>query len=425
MMNKPKGFLTAKSDANRPTVMRFFPPELAEALHPVGRLDKDTEGLLLMTDDGFFDRFILRPEQEVEKEYLFTAFGKLEPEDFLKMEKGVALGDSGAVSKPARAALLGYSTVGECEAQLPELRKKHYLKNPERPVTVGKLWIREGRKHQVKLMVSAVGGHVFALKRLSIAKLRLDETLAPGEYRALTQTELHEQLGYTETARTALALKRWHICRGVLFDLDGTLADTLTDLANAVNHALRENGFPERDRDEVRRFVGNGIRNLILRALPENAPEDAADTVFEAFRRYYSAHCTEYTSAYPGIPELLQALRGAGMPIGVVSNKAQPMTERICAKLFPGLFDVILGETPGLPRKPDPAMVRYAAAKLGLKPERIAYIGDSEVDVKTAANAGTGGLFVLWGFRSREQLRDAGAGDFAESPRELLDLLMK
>lgn len=196
MMNKPQGYLSAREDAWRPTVMEFFPAGLAAQLHPVGRLDKDTEGLLLFTDDGMLDRFLLRPEHHVEKGYFFRAFGKLTEEDFRQMEQGVVLCGSEAVSKRARAEFLRYETVGENISLLPELKRNHFLKNPGRPVTVGRLWLTEGRKHEVKLMVKAVGGHVFYLKRFSMAQLLLDETLAPGQYRSLTAEELEEKLGY-------------------------------------------------------------------------------------------------------------------------------------------------------------------------------------------------------------------------------------
>ena len=187
-MNKPTGYLTARSDRTRPTVMELLPPEL-QGLHPVGRLDMDTEGLLLLTDDGRLDPLLLRPEAHVEKVYFFRAFGRLEEADFDRMAAGVILEGTGAVSLPARAWLAGYSTIGACEALLPPKKHNHLMKNPHRPVTEGYLAIREGRKHQVKLMVKAAGGHVFTLKRLSIGPLTLDPELGPGEYRPLTAEE--------------------------------------------------------------------------------------------------------------------------------------------------------------------------------------------------------------------------------------------
>ena len=178
MLHKPRGLLTAKRDARRETVMSCFPEALRETLHPVGRLDKDTEGLLLFTDDGMLDVRLLRPEQHVEKEYEYRAFGHLHDDAMRQL------------SLPARAQLLAHTNIGESAPYLPERFREKYLKNPSRPVTLGRLWITEGRKHQVKLMIKAVGGHVFYLKRLAIGPVRLDEMLRPGEYRPLTAEEL-------------------------------------------------------------------------------------------------------------------------------------------------------------------------------------------------------------------------------------------
>lgn len=194
MMNKPAGYLTARSDRTRPTVMELLPEEFKH-LHPVGRLDMDTEGLLLLTDDGRLDPLLLRPEAHVEKRYFFRAFGRLEAADFDRMAAGVALEGTGVVSLPARAWLEAYSTIGECEALLPPKKHNHLMKNPQRPVTLGQIAIQEGRKHQVKLMVKAVGGHVFTLKRLSIGGLVLDPALAPGAYRLLSEKEIAALLG--------------------------------------------------------------------------------------------------------------------------------------------------------------------------------------------------------------------------------------
>ena len=174
MMNKPAGYLTARSDRTRPTVMELL-PEALQGLHPVGRLDMDTEGLLLLTDDGALDRLLLLPERHVEKVYFFRAFGRLE--------------GTGIPTLPARAWLSGRSTIGACEALLPPKKHNHLMKNPQRPVTEGFLAIREGKKHQVKLMVKAVGGHVFTLMRLSIGGLKLDPSLEPGQFRPLTEAE--------------------------------------------------------------------------------------------------------------------------------------------------------------------------------------------------------------------------------------------
>ena len=189
MLNKPRGFLTAVRDRSRPTVMELLPPELG-SLHPIGRLDLDTEGLLLLTDEGRLDPLLLRPEAHVEKLYFFRAFGRLEQAAFDRMAAGVELEGTGVVSLPARAWLEGYSSIGACEALLPPKKHNHLMKNPGRPVTEGWIALREGRKHQVKLMVKAVGGHVFTLKRYRFGPLALDETLALGAYRPLNEAEI-------------------------------------------------------------------------------------------------------------------------------------------------------------------------------------------------------------------------------------------
>ena len=189
MLNKPAGYLTARSDRTRPTVMELLPPEL-QNLHPIGRLDMDTEGLLLLTDDGRLDPLLLRPEAHVEKVYFFRAFGRLEQADFERMAAGVVLEGTGVTSLPARAWLEGYSSIGACEALLPPKKHNRLMKNPGRPVTEGWIALREGRKHQVKLMVKAVGGHVFTLKRTSIGGLELDPELSPGQFRELTEEEI-------------------------------------------------------------------------------------------------------------------------------------------------------------------------------------------------------------------------------------------
>ena len=194
MLNKPGGYLTARSDRTRPTVMALLPPEL-QALHPVGRLDMDTEGLLLLTDDGSLDPLLLRPEAHVEKLYFFRAFGQLEEADFGRMAAGVVLEGTGITSLPARAWLEGYATIGQREALLPPKKHNHLMKNPGRPVTEGWIALREGRKHQVKLMVKAVGGHVFHLKRVAFGPLRLDPDLPPGQFRELSPEEVTALLG--------------------------------------------------------------------------------------------------------------------------------------------------------------------------------------------------------------------------------------
>ena len=199
---------------------------------------------------------------------------------------------------------------------------------------------------------------------------------------------------------------------GILFDLDGTLLNTLEDLADGTNYALASFGYPPRTLEEVRRFVGNGAANLIAQAVP--AGQDPAP-VLKAFQAYYPTHCQIKTAPYPGIPEALAEL-GRKYPIAIVSNKPDAAVKPMCAHCFPGIF--ALGETSGCPRKPDPAMVRKAMEAIGVTD--CIYVGDSEVDVLTAKNAGVPCLSVLWGFRDREQI---GGSRYCETVDRLVPML--
>lgn len=199
---------------------------------------------------------------------------------------------------------------------------------------------------------------------------------------------------------------------GILFDLDGTLLNTLEDLADGTNYALSSFGYPERTLEEIRRFVGNGAANLIAQAVP--AGQDPAP-VLKAFQAYYPAHCQIKTAPYPGILGALAELRKK-YPIAIVSNKPDAAVKPLCAHYFPGIFS--LGETAGCPRKPDPAMVRMAMKAIGATD--CVYVGDSEVDVLTAKNAGVPCLSVLWGFRDREQI---GGSRYCETVDRLAPML--
>ena len=199
---------------------------------------------------------------------------------------------------------------------------------------------------------------------------------------------------------------------GILFDLDGTLLDTLEDLKDSVNHTLRSLGYPERTLEEVRRFVGNGARRLIDQAVPEGADGEEA---FNLFKPYYDAHCQIKTKPYDGIPEALESLK-AKYPMAIVSNKPDSAVKALCADYFPGMY--ALGEAPGCPRKPAPDMVFKAMEAIGV--ERCIYVGDSEVDVLTAKNAGMPCLSVLWGFRDREEMENT---HFCEKTGELVEKL--
>ena len=200
---------------------------------------------------------------------------------------------------------------------------------------------------------------------------------------------------------------------GILFDLDGTLLDTLEDLTDGTNHVLRAFGYPERTKEEIRRFVGNGARRLIEQAVPQGAD---ADAVLAAFQTYYSAHCQIKTKPYDGILEALGIL-AEKYPVAIVSNKPDSAVKPLCAQYFPGIY--ARGESADCPRKPAPDMVHNAMSAIGA--ETCIYVGDSEVDVLTARNAGVPCLSVLWGFRDQWEMETAGGKFFCECPLQLVD----
>ena len=207
----------------------------------------------------------------------------------------------------------------------------------------------------------------------------------------------------------------------VVFDLDGTLLDTLDDLHLSTNAALAAHGMAPRTLEEVRRFVGNGIRLLIHRAVPAGTPADEEDSVYDTFCAHYAAHCEDHTGPYPGIDELLAHLRAAGLKLAVVSNKGDFAVQELVGRQFPGAFDAVLGECEerGIRKKPAPDMVEAALAQMGAARDDMVYVGDSEVDVQTAASVGCPCLSVAWGFRTREQLVEAGATRIVATPAEL------
>lgn len=206
----------------------------------------------------------------------------------------------------------------------------------------------------------------------------------------------------------------------VIFDMDGTILDTLQDLANSTNHALALNGLPERSIDEVRRFVGNGIRRLIERAVPDGCGEAVTEKVFCDFNEYYREHCFDSTSPYDGIPECLEAMKRAGVHLAVVSNKAQYAVSELEQRFFPGIFDMAVGERAGIRRKPYADSVLHVIDVMGASAEKTVYVGDSEVDVQTAKNAGIDEIAVEWGFRDADFLREQGAERIVKTPAELL-----
>lgn len=210
--------------------------------------------------------------------------------------------------------------------------------------------------------------------------------------------------------------------KAVLFDMDGTLLDTLADMAAAVNHILSVHGYPLRTVEEVRAFVGNGARKLMERALPPDVTGDAFEALLEEYRQWYEAHACVRTAPYPGISAVLAALRRAGVRCAVVSNKPDGATRELAARFFPGL--PAFGQQDGIPAKPAPDMVYHALAELGVEASAAAYVGDSEVDVALARNAKLPLIAVSWGFRGREALEEAGAALVVDDAATLLENML-
>ena len=195
----------------------------------------------------------------------------------------------------------------------------------------------------------------------------------------------------------------------VVFDLDGTLHDTLADLTDSVNAVMRQYQIPEHTTDEVRRFVGNGIRKLIERAVPQGCANLQYEEIYHAFTEYYGAHCMEKTEPYPGIIALLDWLKKEGYQVAIVSNKADFAVKKLNQVYFGSLIRVAIGEREGIRKKPAPDTVFQALKELRADAAHAVYIGDSDVDVETARNSGMDGIAVSWGFRSREFLLEHGA----------------
>ena len=209
----------------------------------------------------------------------------------------------------------------------------------------------------------------------------------------------------------------------VIFDLDGTLLNTLGDLRAATNHALEVRGLPPHSMEEIRQFIGNGIRLLICRAMPEGTPEAEIDAALDDFKAYYAAHIHDRTVPYDGIPQLLTALRKRGIKVAVLSNKIDSASQQLIEYFFPGKTDVVFGEHVGVSRKPDPTSCRMVMQQLGVQPEQVLYVGDSGTDMQTAKNAGLYAVGVTWGFRSKEVLLENGADVLVHRPEQILQIL--
>lgn len=205
-----------------------------------------------------------------------------------------------------------------------------------------------------------------------------------------------------------------------IFDLDGTLLSTLNDLAASTNYALRTHHMPERTLDEVRQFVGNGVKKLMERAIPGGTDNPDFDNTYATFRQHYMQHNLDTTKPYPGIMEMLQQLHNEGKNVAVVSNKFYAATRDLCQHFFARLVPVAIGEREDIRKKPAPDTVLEALRQMGVSSKGAVYIGDSDVDVMTAQNSSIPCISVLWGFRDKEFLLQHGATTFISSPQELM-----
>lgn len=211
--------------------------------------------------------------------------------------------------------------------------------------------------------------------------------------------------------------------KAVIFDFDGTLLYTVEDLAAAVNFALEKNGFPTHSVEKIQRMIGNGVAMLVARALPGGFDTPGYEGILADFRECYSAHKTDTTRPYPGIPELLARLKGEGYALAVVTNKFQSAAEDLTRRFFPGLVDIVIGDAPERARKPSPDGVNEALGRLGAENTAAVYVGDTEVDMQTGINAKTDYICVSWGYRTHEELTALGAQKIADTTQELYDML--
>ncbi|GFI16626.1 phosphoglycolate phosphatase [Lachnospiraceae bacterium] len=210
---------------------------------------------------------------------------------------------------------------------------------------------------------------------------------------------------------------------GVIFDLDGTLLNTLEDLMDSANYGLKAYHMPERSLEEIRCFVGNGVERLIELAVPEGTGDLEREKVFAEFKAHYKIHCNDKTGLYPGVEELLARLKEEGFAMAIVSNKLQEGVDALNKQYFDRYVETAIGAREGIRKKPAPDTVMEALRILDLPKERVVYVGDSEVDIATAQNAGMDCITVAWGFRTRKEQEKAGAKVFVERPEEIVELL--
>ena len=244
----------------------------------------------------------------------------------------------------------------------------------------------------------------------------------PGKHSAINDQQTGIQLGTTRNSRTGTGIYSTVKIKAVLFDLDGTLLDTLDDIADAANQVLADRGLKIHDREAYRWFIGDGARILVTRALPEDRrSEDDVGNCLAAFKDQYGRHWHHKTQPYEGITRLVAMLQSAGTKMAVVSNKPHAFTETCCRRFFPDLpFDFILGQQEGRPVKPDPYQALQAATHLRMPPSDCLFLGDSGVDMETARRAGMFPVGALWGFRRRDELETAGAAACIKHPLDLL-----
>jgi len=210
----------------------------------------------------------------------------------------------------------------------------------------------------------------------------------------------------------------------VIFDLDGTILDTLDDLTDSVNYALEKHGYPTRTKAEIRNFVGDGLLMLVRRAIAPETDEVVIQTVLATQKAYYKVHCADKTKPYEGIMGVLEDLKTAGHKLAVVSNKADYAVQILCEQYFAGIFDMTVGEKETVRKKPAPDSVYAVLDELQVEKENAVYIGDSEVDIETAKNAGLDAVLVTWGFRDTEFLREKGAKTLINDVKELKKALI-
>ena len=211
--------------------------------------------------------------------------------------------------------------------------------------------------------------------------------------------------------------------KAILFDLDGTLLDTLQDLTASTNYALHHFGLPERSLEEVRSFVGNGVRRLMKQAVPPHITDSQFEEIFSVFKDYYFKHCNDYTQPYPHIMTLLQELKRQGIKMGVVSNKWHSAVQELCNQFFPDTISIAIGESEQIPRKPCPEGTLFALQELQCQANEVLYVGDSDIDIMTAKNAEIECISVTWGFRNEDFLKAHNAKILIQQPLELLDMI--